>query len=441
MLAEHSIRISQEAIAAEKSVRVSIDLLEHLFASYPYHDFQVRFWEGSIWGRANKCRFVLVLKHPGALRNMFLSPSELTLGESYIFNDFDIEGDIEASVAVADFLLSQEQALSKKLYLTTILGRLPATGRPRAVRRQLGLRGAVHSRHRDQQAISYHYDLPPEFYSLFLDPRMVYSCAYFRTAEDGLDEAQEQKLDYICRKLRLCPEERLLDVGCGWGALIIHAAAHYGVKSLGITLSTVQAEFARQQIREAGLDDDRCRVELCDYRQLKTKAQFDKIASVGMFEHVGEDLLPEYFSRIYDLLRPEGVFLNHGIAYSATHHRHGPSFTDRYVFPDGELVPINTTLRTAEFSALEVRDMESLREHYVMTLHRWLERLERHADNARRLTDDTTYRIWRLYMAGSAHAFRTGRLNLYQTMLVKPESGRCALPLTREDWYCKQAGY
>jgi len=195
-----------------------------------------------------------------------------------------------------------------------------------------------------------------------------------------------------------------------------------------------QAEVARERVREAGLEG-RCRIEVADYRDIEPAPPYDKIVSVGMFEHVGEARLPEYFRRTRDLLRPGGVFLNHGIAASATYRRQGPSFVDRYVFPDGDLLPISTSLRAAESTGLEVRDVESLREHYALTLHHWMRRLEAHAEEARRTTDDITYRIWRLYMAGAAHSFRSGRLNLYQTLLAKPLHGRSGLPLTREDWY------
>ena len=312
---------------------------------------------------------------------------------------------------------------------------MPVNNRAHENRRPTNFSGSVHSRDRDRQAISYHYDLPVDFYALWLDRRMVYSCAYFATPEEDLDSAQEHKLDYICKKLRLRRGERLLDIGCGWGGLIMHAAAHYGVQSVGITLSAPQAELARQRLRESGLNH-RCRVEVSDYRDIEHGQRYDKIVSVGMFEHVGEALLPEYFSRAYQLLRPGGAFLNHGIAYSATYHRHGPSFSDRYVFPDSDLVPINTTIRAAELSGFEVRDVESLREHYALTLHNWVHRLETHAEEARRITDDTTYRIWRLYMAGAAHRFRSGRMNVYQTLLAKPLLGESGLPLAREDWYC-----
>jgi cyclopropane-fatty-acyl-phospholipid synthase len=365
---------------------------------------------------------------------MFLSPSELALGEAYVDDDYDIEGDIEAAFDLADYLLGQERSLWQSLDLTARLRRMPGSDLLRTGLHPAGLPGPVHSKDRDRQAVRYHYDLPAEFYALWLDRRMVYSCAYFAKPEEDLETAQVRKLDYICRKLRLRPGERLLDIGCGWGGLIMHAAAHYGVEALGITLSEPQAELAQKRLRESELND-RGRVEVCDYRDLKHDQHYDKIVSVGMVEHVGEELLPEYFRRACSLLRPGGVFLNHGIAYSANYQRRGPSFTDRYVFPDGELLPISTSLRAAELSGFEVRDVESLREHYALTLHHWVRRLEASAEEARRITNDATYRIWRLYMAGAAHGFRTARLNVYQTLLARPRQGDSGLPLTREDWY------
>jgi cyclopropane-fatty-acyl-phospholipid synthase len=394
-------------------------------------------WDGSTWGANQQPRFTLVLKHPGALCDMFLSPSELTLAESYIFDDFDIEGDIEAAFELASYLLARgRRGLSQRPHLACVLRQLPAKQQTRVDRQPATLLGSIHSKARDRRAISFHYDLAPEFFALWLDQRMIYSCAYFATEEESdLDRAQCRKLDYICRKLRLRPGDRLLDIGCGWGGLLIHAAGHYGVRALGITLSVRQAAVARQRIRDSGLNE-RCRVEVCDYRDLELDQQFDKIASVGMFEHVVEAQLPEYFSRALRLLRPGGAFLNTGIAASATDHREeGPSFIDRYVFPDGELVPLNASLGAAERSGFEVRDVESLREHYALTLHHWVRRLEAHAVEARRIIDETTYRIWRLYMAASADRFRSARLNLYQTLLAKPLNGKSGMPLTRADWY------
>ena len=361
------------------------------------------------------------------------------MGEAYIYDDFDILGDIEAAFDLADYLLTHERGAGESFDLSARLEKLPESDSPRGDLRLVEFGGKVHTKDRDRQVISYHYDMPAEFYALWLDERMMYSCAYFSKPDEGLDSAQERKLDYICRKLRLRPGERLLDIGCGFAGLIMHAVAHYGVHAVGITLSVRQAEVARQRLREAAMND-RCRVEVSDYRDIDHELQYDKIVSVGMFEHVGEAHLPEYFSRAWDLLRPGGVFLNHGISYSATYRRRGPSFTDRYVFPDGEPVPISTSLRAAELSGFELRDVESLREHYALTLHHWVQRLEAHREEACRIADDTTYRIWRLYMAGSAHGFRSGRLNVYQTLLAKPVRGHSGLPLTRADWYPVQAG-
>jgi cyclopropane-fatty-acyl-phospholipid synthase len=413
---------------------VSAEFLDTILADYPRRDFQVQLWDGSTWGAEKQPRFTLVLKHPEALRSMFLSASELTLGEAYIYDDFDIKGDIEAVFDLADYLLVQERSLWQIFDLNERLLKLPKSDHSWAGIHPVELPEEVHAKDRDRQVIRYHYDLPADFYALWLDQRMVYSCGYFQRPDEDLDSAQESKLDYICRKLRLRPGDRLLDIGCGWAGLIVHAAAHYGVECVGITLSVPQAEVARRRVREAGLYD-RCRVEVSDYRDIEHDQQYDKIVSVGMFEHVGEARFPEYFHRAWDLLRPGGVFLNHGIAQSATYHRRGPSFTDHYVFPGGDLVPINSSLRAAELTGFEVRDVESLREHYALTLHHWVRRLESHATEARRITSDTTYRIWRLYMAGSAHAFRSGRLNVYQTLLSKPSLGRSDLPLTRDDWY------
>jgi cyclopropane-fatty-acyl-phospholipid synthase len=426
--------LSAKSLFGETPVRVSVDLLENLLAAYPRRDFQVRLWDGSIWVGGEQPRFTLVLKHPGALRAMFLSPSEFTLGEAYIYDDFDIEGEIVAAFDLADYLLRQERGLPERLHLAELLRKSPANNSRRPGPQPANLGSSVHSKERDRQAIGYHYDLPAEFYALWLDQSMIYSCAYFASPEEDLDTAQQRKLDYICRKLRLRRGDHLLDIGCGWGGLIIYAAVHHGAQATGITLSKPQAELAQERVRQSNLNG-RCRVEICDYRDLDPSRQYDKIVSVGMFEHVGEALLPEYFSRAWNLLQPGGVFLNQGIAYSATYRRRGPSFTDHYVFPNGELVPISTSLRAAELSGFEVRDVESLREHYALTLCHWVRRLEANAEQARRITDDTTYRIWRLYMAGAAHGFRSGRLNVYQTLLAKPLHGESRLPLTREDWY------
>ncbi len=339
-----------DSVLKHVPTRLSVDSLAQVFADCPQRDFRVRLWDGMTWGSSESPRFTLAIKHPNALLEMFVSPSELAMGESYICDELDVEGDIEAAVEMGDYLLAQERhSLPASLRLAGVLGRLP--GRHSDPKPGDGVSGALHSRERDRKAIGYHYNLPPEFFALWLDGRRIYSCAYFENDNCDLETAQRHKLDYICRKLRLQPGERLLDIGCGWGGMLIHAASHYGVEALGITLSVRQAEVARQRIRELGVND-RCRVEVCDYRDLELDGQFEKISSIGMFEHVGEAQLPEYFSRVWRLLRPGGICLNTGIAASATYRRQGPSFIDRYVFPDGDPVPISTSLRAAELSAL-----------------------------------------------------------------------------------------
>jgi cyclopropane-fatty-acyl-phospholipid synthase len=424
---------------SDQALQTTISLLQDLFGSSQQHHFAVRLWDGSIWrpdgGSEEPVRFTVVLQHPGALRKMFLPPNDLTLGEAYIYNDFDIEGDIEAVFPLAEQFTNNQWGKLEQLRFGKRLLSLPGTGQPRPGDSAAKLRGTRHSKERDRQAVTYHYNRSNDFYALWLDSRMVYSCAYFATPDDDLDTAQERKLDYICRKLRLRPGERLLDIGCGWGGLVIYAAQHYGVESYGITLSEPQVELAQRRIAEAGLTG-KCKVEVRDYRDVHVADSFDKIVSVGMFEHVGEALLPAYFKQAWQLLRPGGVFLNHGIASDSFDEvKAKTSFVNHYVFPDGELLPINSTLQAAEKSGFEVRDVESLREHYTLTLRHWVQRLEAHAEEARKLTNDVTYRVWRLYMSGSAHAFKTGTNNIYQTLLAKPDRGDSGLPLTRADWY------
>jgi cyclopropane-fatty-acyl-phospholipid synthase len=423
------------AVTKDPAVQASFDFLCSVLEGYGPRDFAVRAWDGATWEPdvGQPARFTIVLQHPGSVRKMFWPPNKYTLGEAYIYDDIDIEGDIHTYFAFINYLREMRPSLRQRLRWLRHLFALPGGGRPRLGRQAARLSGSVHSQARDQQAVSYHYDVSNAFYQLWLDRRMTYSCAYFADPGDDIDRAQERKLDYLCRKLRLLPGDRLLDIGCGWGGLAIYAARQYGVHALGITLSRQQVELAQERIRVAGLQE-RCRVEYQDYREVS--GTFDKLVSVGMFEHVGAKMLPAYFQKAYTLLRPGGVFLNHGIALSGWEKEpRGQAFSQRYVFPDGELSPIHVTLAAAEKARLEVRDVESLREHYILTLQNWVRQLDAHADEARKLTNETTYRIWRLYMAGSADGFRGARGNLYQTLLVRPDRGVSGLPLTRSDWY------
>ena len=425
-----------------------------LFGEPGQRTFDVRFWDGTVDRGANpNPPYTLVLNRPAALRRMLLPPNELSIVESYIAGDVDIDGSMEAASGLAEAIgerLRSPIAIAKLIRL--VVG-LPGQAEDDLAdmrfpehARKLGQR---HTPVRDAAAIQFHYDVGNDFYQLWLDRRMIYSCAYFRSADDSLEVAQEAKLDLICRKLRLKPGERLLDIGCGWGALIIHAAEHYGVDATGITLSENQALLARERIEKAGLGD-RCRVAIRDYRTLTEGDGFDKISSVGMVEHVGLSHLPVYFASAYRALRPGGMFMNHGIV-SLSEARPRPvgerifrkfwradAFIDKYVFPDGKLTATHDVISAAEGAGFEVRDVESLREHYAMTLRHWVGSLEEKRDDAIALVGNHTFRVWRLYMAASANAFTKAAINVLQTLLAKPDArGHSNIPLTRDDLYAE----
>lgn len=428
---------TREVETSSRPSQITLSILGELFRTHPSPEFAVRLWNGTTWrpDATLPCRFTLVLTHPGGLRKMLDTPTDLAMGEAFIYGDIDIEGSMEAAFTLRDYLRDLGWSVPEKIRFGLRLHSLPKNGGETEESHAADVQGNVHSEERDRQAVSYHYDTSNEFFSLWLDKRMVYSAGYFKTPEDDIDTAQEQKLDYICRKLRLRPGDRLLDIGCGWGGLVMYAAQKHGVHVLGITLSKHQAELAAARIQQAGLSD-LCKVEVRDYREIDQPSGFDKVVSVGMLEHVGAAHLPQYFYQVWRLVRPGGVFLNHAIARNPLDvAKSGPSFSDRYVFPDGETVPTGTSLEIAEKAGFEVRDVESLREHYALTLRRWVTRLEKQHDKAIEATDETTYRIWRLFMSGSAYGFTRGNLNLYQTLLSKPDGGASRLPLTRADWY------
>lgn len=426
--------------------------LDTFFERYDGPAFSVRLWDGWSWISPGNDPPVctIVLNSPDALKLLIAQPSEITLGEAFLAKDIDVEGDIFSVFDVAEHIFQCPRSQRQRM-MEAASGVFLGIG-------QWWKQGKTHSVERDHAAISYHYDQPAEFYRAWLGQTMAYSCAYFESPEDSIDEAQTSKLDLICRKLRLRPGERFLDIGCGWGSLIVYAAAHWNVCAQGITISREQAAVAASRIEKNRLSQS-CEVEMLDYREApKNFPPFDKIASVGMFEHVGLKNMPVYFESVHRLLRPGGVFLNHAIArgqfqgdrgtsllfrlvepflrdVSRLRRARNSSFIDKYVFPDGELLTISQALRGAEEAEFEVRDVENLREHYELTLRRWVEGLQRNSAALLKLVPETTYRIWLLYMAGSAAAFRRGDIAVFQTLLSKPEHGHSGLPLRREDWY------
>ncbi len=407
--------------------------LDKLFQGYKGPLFAVRLWDGWCWS----CReseppvCTIVAADPRALQAMLAEPNELTLGEAFIQGGLDVEGDIFSVFSVAEHLFSRPRSLRRQMAEKLAISLF---GLGRWIKH-----GAISSRRRDRASIAYHYDQPVAFFEPWLGQSLVYSCAYFQAPSDSLDEAQRQKLDLVCRKLRLKSGERFLDIGCGWGSMVLHAAGSHGAQAHGITLSREQAATTKRRIGLAGLDGG-CTAELCDYRELEAAFQpFDKISSVGMFEHVGLKNLPLYFGIAYRLLRPGGLLLNHAIARSPRAPIRPDSFVGRYVFPDGKLVTLAETITAATSEGFEVRDVENLREHYELTLRRWVEGLKRHREMLLNHVSETTYRIWLLYMAGSAAAFRRGDIAVYQTLLSRPDKGRCGLPLTRAHLYAAEA--
>jgi len=428
---------TMELYEEDKKGRQSLAFLKKIFAHHPSRCFAIRLWDGSYLppevGQTR--RFTLVINHPGALRKLLWHPTQLELAEAYVFKELEIEGDLEAALKLPEVMAGLNIKWHEKISFAKWLLSLPASDKANKSHAAVPIHGEPAERERVRKAISFHYDLPVPFWKKVLDESMQYSCAYFQSWEEDLNAAQTHKMDHICRKLMLKPGETFLDVGCGWGGLILHAAQHYGAHAFGVTLSREQAEFARDQISQRGLSSQ-CRVEQVDIRDLTGSEKFDKIASVGSVEHA-HSYMGIYFETVWRLLTRGGLFLNHGISstfqyelFSAPH-----SFANQYVFPDGEMDPLSLTLEIAEKTGFEIRDVENLREHYAQTLRLWVENLERQQEDIRKIFGEATWRIFKLYMAGSARNFSLGRLNLFQTLLTKSDRGHTPLPATRKGWY------
>ncbi len=417
-------------------------IVRRVFRDYP-GSLSIHLWDGQalVFGGTDPA-MTLVFHGQAAFRNLILSRDPLHLADAYFQGSIDIKGDLYASLQLKDHLQSLKLSISEKMiFLLSVLflsGRAGATGHEKGIQRKSWIQRLRrnHTKGANRQAIAFHYDVSNEFYQLWLDPQMIYSCAYFKSANDTLELAQSNKLTHICRKLRLKPGERLLDIGCGWGALICWAARRYGVHAHGITLSRAQYDYAQKRILDEGLQD-KVTVELRDYRDLKGTSLYDKVVSVGMFEHVGLKNLPVYFAVAQRLLKPGGLFLNHGITQDVEGWGKtvGARFINRYVFPDGELAMVSNVQRTMERTGLEILDVESLRAHYALTLRHWVRRLEANKAEALQHVTESVYRIWHLYMVACALQFEQGDIGIYQILTIKRDGGVAAIPLTRDDLY------
>ncbi|HMG41110.1 MAG TPA: class I SAM-dependent methyltransferase [Acidimicrobiales bacterium] len=377
-------------------------------------------YDGSTAGPPNPLA-TLVIRTPDALRRIVTSPGELGMSRAYVAGDLDVEGDIFALLDLRERMPSFRLSASVMRGIVKELGGLKGVRPVPPPLEEVRLHGRRHSLARDRAAVSYHYDVSNAFYEMVLGPSLTYSCAVFETPRSTLEQAQAAKHELVCRKLHLSPGDRLLDVGCGWGSLVMHAAEHHGVHAVGVTISQRQYEMAKKRVSDAGLSD-RVEIRLQDYREVDD-GPYDAVSSIGMFEHVGEARIAEYFGRLRQLVRPGGRFLNHGISRSpGGRARLAPrSFVNRYVFPDGELHEVGRVVSYIQEAGFEVRHVESLREHYAMTLRQWVANLESRWDDAVAEVGVGRARVWRLYMAGSAVNFTAGRNQIYQVLSVVPD--------------------
>ncbi|HEY1508223.1 MAG TPA: cyclopropane-fatty-acyl-phospholipid synthase family protein [Solirubrobacteraceae bacterium] len=394
-------------------------LRRELETALPHRPFAVQFWDGSSVRATESPAPTFTFRSPKALAHALRAPGELGLGRAYVDGLLDVD-DLDGALRIVDTFEPPDLSLRQQAALgLAVVRACGLTKPPKPPAAELRLRGERHTLSRDRRAVRHHYDVGNEFFALFLDPSMTYSCAYWSGGAQTLEEAQQAKLALVCKKLRLTEGERVLDVGCGWGSFAIHAAKNHGVKVLGVTLSAPQVDLARERVREAGLED-LVEIRVADYREI-SEGPFDAISSIGMVEHVGEERIDLYAQRLAGLLRPGGRLLNHGIAkLQDFDDADEGAFSERFVFPDGVPLPLSRVLRALERTGLVTTHVEGLQDDYARTTAEWIERFEARHDEAVRLAGEERARVWRLYLHAAHQGFTTGWASIYQVLAHKP---------------------